>query len=118
MNINHFHIGTKNLKNSVDFYCGFFGFTKKFDHDPGIFLENQNGFLLAIDPVSEVPSLPSWFHFGFCLNSEAEVLKIYNLVKEKKVPIARDLLAKDGQFASFYIFDPDGYKIEVSWHNE
>ena len=68
-NINHVHIGTKHLNKSVDFYCKIFGFKKKFDHEPGVFLHNEAGFLIAIDPVDEVPQFPSWFHFGFCLNT-------------------------------------------------
>lgn len=118
MNLNHIHIGTKDLKKSVEFYSDIFGFKKKFDHDPGVFLDNESGFLIAIDPVDEVPQLPSWFHLGFCLNSEVEVQKLYRLVKEKGVRIARDMMAEKDQFASFFILDPDGYKIEVSWHNE
>jgi catechol 2,3-dioxygenase-like lactoylglutathione lyase family enzyme len=118
MNLNHIHIGTNDLKGSVDFYSSIFGFKKKFDHEPGIFLDNEAGFLIAIDPVDEVPLLPSWFHLGFCLSSEAEVQKVYRLVKEKNVKIARDMMAEKDQFASFFILDPDGYKIEVSWHNE
>lgn len=118
MNLNHIHIGTKDLKSSVEFYSSVFGFKKKFDHDPGIFLDNEAGFLLAIDPVDEVPQLPSWLHIGFCLDTEAEVQRLYQKVKQDNIRIARDMMAEPGQFASFYIYDPDGYKIEVSWHND
>ena len=118
MTLNHIHIGTKDLKKSVEFYSNLFGFKKKFDHDPGIFLDNEAGFLIAIDPVEEVPVFPSWFHVGFCLNSEIEVQMIYQKAQDMNVKIARDMMAEKGQFASFFIFDPDGYKIEVSWHNE
>ena len=118
MNLNHIHIGTKDLEKSVDFFSALFGFKKKFDHEPGIFLDNEDGFLIAIDPVDDIPTFPSWFHIGFCLSSEAEVQKIYQKAKEMKAKIARDMMAEKDQFASFFIFDPDGYKIEVSWHNE
>ena len=33
MTLNHIHIGTKDLKRSVDFYTRLFGFKKKFDHN-------------------------------------------------------------------------------------
>ena len=39
-------------------------------------------------------------------------------MKSKNVDIVRDMLAEKGEFASFYVNDPDGYKIEISWHNE
>ncbi len=106
------------MNKSVGFYSSLFGFKKKFDHEPGVFLDNEAGFLLAIDPVHEIPSFPSWFHIGFCLSSELEVQKIYKKAKEMKAIIARDMMAEKDQFASFFILDPDGYKIEVSWHNE
>ena len=118
MTLNHIHIGTKDISSSIKFYINLFGFSKKFDHGEGVFLENKMGFLIAIDPVSELPKLPSWFHLGFCLQSEKEVLDLYDKCIEMKVNIARDMLKEPNEFASFYILDPDGYKIEVSWHNE
>ena len=118
LNINHIHIGTMDLKKSVDFYSSIFGFKKKFDHDPGIFLDNEAGFLIAIDPVDEIPKFPSWFHIGFCLDSESEVQKIYQKVKQSDIEIAREMMTEKDQFTSFFIYDPDGYKIEVSWHSE
>ena len=31
--------------------------------------------------------------------------------------IGRELMSEKGEFASFYIKDPDGDKLEISWHN-
>lgn len=61
-NINHIHIGTKDLKKVVDFHSSIFGFKKKFDYDPGIFLDNEAGFLIVIDLVDEVPLVWPRFH--------------------------------------------------------
>lgn len=83
MNINHIHIGTRDLKSSVLFYQTYFGFKKK-----------------------------------FCLDNEAEVIRIYDRMKSDGVSMARDLMKEPNEFASFFALDPDGYKIEVSWHNE
>lgn len=118
MTLNHVHLGSKNVKSSVDFYSSVFGFKKKFDHGEGVFIENAAGFLIAIDPTDEIPVLPSWFHLGFCLKSESEALSMYNKCRELKVKVARDLMHQQNEFASFFITDPDGYKIEVSWHKE
>lgn len=118
MTLNHIHLGTTNMPASRKFYENYFGFYKKFDHDDGIFLENKEGFLLAIDPVSEVPELPSWYHLGFCLDSEDKVFKIYEQMKSNKEAIARDMLSSKNEFASFFVRDPDGNKIEISWHAE
>lgn len=118
MTLNHLHIGTKNLESSRRFYETYFGFKKKFDHAPAIFLEDEKGFLLAIDPVESIPAFPSWYHLGFCLDSEERVLSIYEKMKNDRVSMATDMMAESGQFASFFVLDPDGYKLEVSWHRE
>ncbi len=118
MNLNHVHLGTKNIKNSVEFYSSVFGFKKKFDHPPGVFLENKAGFLIAIDPVDELPNFPSWYHLGFCLGTEKEALDMYQKCKTLNVKIVRDIMHEQSQFASFFIADPDGNKLEISWHNE
>ena len=118
MTLNHIHIGTKDLKKSVDFYASLFGFKKKFDHGEGVFIENSSGFLIAIDPVNELPKFPDWYHLGFCLKSEQEALEMYKKCKMLDVKIARDLVQEKDQYASFFVLDPDGNKIEISWHNE
>ena len=118
MTLNHVHLGTRDLKKSVDFYTTIFDFKKKAEHGAGIFIENPAGFLIAIDPVSELPVFPSWYHLGFCLSTEKEVLGLYEKCKALNVTIVRDIIRKENQFASFYINDPDGNKLEISWHNE
>lgn len=119
MTINHLHLGTKDLAKSVDFYSHYFGFKKKFDHPPGIFLECREGkFLLAIDPVENLPQMPKWYHYGFCLPSEVQVLDLYSKMKSGSAQIVRELMHEKDQFASFFVNDPDGNRIEVSWHNE
>ena len=118
MTLNHIHLGTKDLTKSIDFYSRIFGFGKEFDHGSGVFLKNKAGFLIAIDPVAEIPRLPDWYHLGFCLATEQDVLNLYQKCADHKVQIARDMRHEANQFASFYILDPDGYKIEISWHRE
>ena len=118
MNLNHVHLGTKNLLLFQDFYKKYFGFEKKFDHGQGAFLTNSSNFLIAVDPVETLPDLPNWYHLGFCLDSEAEVLEIYKKMKGDNVNIVRDMLAESGSFASFFVRDPDGNKLEISWHAE
>ena len=116
MNLNHVHLGTKNLSVFLDFYKRYFGFEKKFDHGNGAFLANSSNFLIAVDPVEELPSFPEWYHLGFCLDSEEEVLNIYKQMKTDDIKIVRELIAEKGEFASFYIKDPDENKLEISWH--
>ena len=118
MTLNHVHLGTKNLNAIQKFYETYFGFSKKFDHGVGVFLTDKKGFLIAIDPVDELPKLPEWYHLGFCLDNSKEVFEIYERMKANKENIVRDMKTADNEFASFFVKDPDGNKIEVSWHNE
>ena len=118
MNLNHVHLGTKNLQASRAFYERYFGFQKKYHHGDGVFLSNSAGFLIAIDPVDELPNFPAWYHLGFCLNSEAEAFELYKSMKAGNENIVREMKHSSGEYASFYVHDPDGNKIEISWHNE
>ena len=116
MTLNHLHLGTKNLKAFLEFYERYFGFKKKFDHGDGAFLVNESHFLIAVDPVKTLPDFPEWYHFGFCLDKEADVFQVYEKMRKGQVHIVRDMLAEEGSFASFFVKDPDGHKIEISWH--
>lgn len=118
MTLNHVHLGTKNLAAIQKFYETYFGFSLKFAHGSGVFLSNASGFLIAIDPVPELPKFPEWYHLGFCLETSEEVFAIYEKVKSGQANIVREMLSEEGEFASFFVKDPDGNKIEVSWHRE
>lgn len=116
MNLNHVHLGTKNIDAFQNFYKHYFGFEKTFDHGQGAFLTNESGFLIAVDPVDALPELPDWYHLGFCLESEAEVFETYKKMKDGNANIVRDMRAEAGSYASFFVKDPDGNKLEISWH--
>lgn len=118
MTMNHVHLGTQNIESAIKFYENYFQFWKKSNHGEGVFLINKAGFLIAIDPVENLPTLPDWYHLGFCLNSKEDVLKLYESMKANGVKIVRDLAMSPDEFASFFVKDPDGNKIEISWHNE
>jgi len=118
MTLNHIHLGTKNLKAIQTFYEVYFGFKKMFDHGEGVFLINSSKFLIAIDPVETLPVFPDWYHLGFCLDTEAEVLKIYEKMKYSNENIVKDLKVSPNEYAVFFVKDPDGNKIEVRWSNE
>lgn len=118
MTLNHVHLGTKNLMSFQDFYGRYFGFQKKFEPGDGAFLTNSSGFLIAVDPVDSLPQLPDWYHLGFCVQTEGEVFAIYNQMKADGANIVRTMRAEKGSYASFFVTDPDGNKLEVSWHDE
>ena len=41
---------------------------------------------------------------------------IYDKMNSQGVKFAKDYQEYGDDAAAFYAFDPDGYKIEVSWH--
>ncbi len=118
MTLNHLHIGTRDLGKSKEFYETFFGFKKQFDHGDGVFLENEAGFLLAIDPVVEIQKFPECFHIGFCLQTKNQVQSIYEKMMSLGIIMTKEYQEYGSDAAAFYTLDPDGYKIEVSWHND
>lgn len=50
------------------------------------------------------------------MKSEADVFALYARLREGGATVVRDMLAEPGEYASFYVTDPDGIRIEVSWH--
>ncbi len=119
MTLNHLHIGSTNLEKSQNFYKTFFGFKKKFSHgDKGVFLEDDKGFLMAIDEYDIVEPFPSWFHIGYCLDSKEQVKNIYDNMLKNDIKILKDYEEYGDEAAAFYAYDPDGNKIEVSWHKD
>ena len=118
MTINHLHIATKDMHRSMHFYTRHLNFAKKMDHGEGVFLQDSEGFLLAIDPVEDIPSFPDWFHLGFCMQNKEQVKQIYDSMAAAGVKFAKDYQEYGSEAVAFYAYDPDGYKIEVSWHRE
>lgn len=74
--------------------------------------------MIAIDPVDKLPEFPAWFHLGFTLDNPKDVKAIYEKMKTGGVRFAKDYQEYGDDAVSFYCYDPDGYKYEVSWHRE
>ena len=118
MTINHVHLAATNIAATRAFYERYFGFRLEFEHGEGLFLRDAAGFLIALDPTAQAPVFPAWFHLGFCLDSADAVRSVHGRMAEGGAPIARELLDEPGEYASFFVSDPDGLHIEVSWHAE
>ena len=100
------------------FYEDFFGFTLLFEHEPGVFLQDDDGFQLALDPLEgdEKVEFPSWYHFGFCLNSMIEVKELYEKMKAAGVQFCSEYREFGADAANFYCWAPGPYKMEVTWN--
>ncbi len=118
MNINHLHLNAVDVGASTKFFGTYFGFRKKADHGDGVFLVNDDGFLVAIDPMKDEYLFPNWFHYGFCLDDGDQVKRVYERMQEGDVPIAKELIEFEGEAVAFRCVDPNGCQVEVSWHAE
>jgi len=120
MKLNHLHINVPNVKKAQDFYQNFFNFKVEFEHGDGVFLKDDVGFLLAIDPLqdNEAVDFPKWFHFGFCLESAKEVKDLYEKMKEDGVEFTRDYKEFGKDAANFYCRAPGSYNLEVTWNRD
>lgn len=118
MTPNHVHLASTRVEDTVAFYERFFGFFVSAKHGAGFFLRNAEGFLIALDPTETPHEFPAWFHLGFCLSSERAVHELHAVFGAAGIEPVRKLLAEPGEHASFYVQDPDGVRIEVSWHAE
>jgi catechol 2,3-dioxygenase-like lactoylglutathione lyase family enzyme len=114
MDLNHIQLNTTDVSAAAKFYERYFGFSKQTKHGDGLFLWNQQEFMMAINPLPENPVFPDWFHIGFRFDSVAEVKSMYSRMKEEKSPIKVELNEHD-DFVFFRCIDPTGYIVEVFW---
>ena len=114
MDINHLHLAVADVNRSEKFYSEHLGFKRKTVHGKILFLTNEAGFDLALDPEYAPEKLPDWFHFGFRLESSVEVRDLFAKMTEKSVTIHK-ALQEYNDWIFFRCADPDGYLIEVYW---
>jgi catechol 2,3-dioxygenase-like lactoylglutathione lyase family enzyme len=116
--LNHLHVNVPDVAAARNFYETFFGFTLDFEHGDGVFLKDDIGFQLALDPLpaGTAASFPDWYHFGFCMPSAAEVRTIYDRMVAAGVRFAREYREFGDDAANFYCWAPGPYKLEVSWN--
>lgn len=120
MKLNHLHIAVPDVKKAQHFYETFFNFKVAFEHGTCLFLKDDVGFLLAIDPLekNEKVNFPSWYHFGFCVDSAAKVKELYSRMKDSGVEFARDYKEFGDAGANFLCWSPGPFKMEVSWNKD
>src|SRR5262245_42142568 len=114
MDLNHMHLAVANLSRSRDFYATCFGFRDKETFAGMHFMDNDEGFVLALDPGAKPEKLPAWFHFGCAMQTPADVRALYEAVVQFGAQVTRPLHEAD-DIAVFICEDVDGYKIEAYW---
>jgi catechol 2,3-dioxygenase-like lactoylglutathione lyase family enzyme len=114
MDLNHLHLAVDDLERAKAFYRDYFGFRATAVHGKIQFMENDEGFHLALDPAYKAEPLPRWFHFGARLSTVAAVEALHARLAAGTKAVTRPLERYAGH-VFFHCADPDGYKIEVYW---
>lgn len=114
MDMNHIQLNTADVEAAAKFYGHFFDFTVQKRHGNGLFLWNQLGFMMAVNPLPENPVFPDWFHIGFRFDTPEEVKSLYKKMTVENSPIKAELQEHD-DFVFFRCLDPTGYVVEVFW---
>lgn len=114
MQMNHLHLHVRDLGAARAFYERWFGFREFTTHGPILFLRDAGGLDLALAPDTDPAALPSWFHFGFRLDTPDDVRALRAEMAAAEVPLG-DVYVDDPDFTCFRCQDPDGYQIEIYW---
>ena len=125
MKINHFIIGSDNVKKSTTFYCDLFGFQKS-DDDPGAdggqVLHGEHSELLILP--FKVERLPNPVHFAFEVDDIKKFEAMLSLAEQMGLK-PRSEPSKNSErgfgifkrgtttFKNFYVSDPSGSNVEV-----
>ena len=112
MTLGHIQLNTPKLEEQVSFYEKYFDFKRK-QHGKGWFLWNRAGFLMAVNPLEEIPQMPKWFHIGFRYESKDEVRTLHSKLKSDGFNVGEIDDFED--YMQFRFPDPTGYVVEVFW---
>ena len=114
MRLNHLHLHVRDRSAAESFYAKWLGMDVMRRGESLTFLADEDGFELALMDDREPIPMPSWFHFGYRLNSAREVVDLHDRMREAGVGIVKPMY-RDESLVSFRCADPDGYAIEIYW---
>lgn len=116
MNLDHLALVVTDKERSRDFYETFLGFDHgpvTHDEDGTLIIRNAHGFSLALHPVTQVPPMAEFSHFGFGVKDANEVRTIRARIEKAGFSVVD--FTEEARYVSVKFLDPDGYKIEVTW---
>jgi catechol-2,3-dioxygenase len=114
MNLKHLHLHVRDRTASERFYETWLGLRVAQRGETTTFMNDGDGFDLALMDDESPAEMPPWFHFGTKLGTAADVVATHERMKQASVPIAKPLY-RDEMLVSFRCTDPDGYAIEIYW---
>jgi catechol 2,3-dioxygenase-like lactoylglutathione lyase family enzyme len=114
MKLRHLHLHVRDRSRAEGFYRDWFGMRLAHHGSERTFMTDEAGFDLALMDDATPVALPSWFHFGYRLQSSDAVVTLHDRMVKADVRIARPLYT-DPDLVSFRCADPDGYAVEIYW---
>lgn len=126
VNLDHFVLTVKDLKQSINFYHDVIGLPIIDDQTNNDFASLRCGqSLLRFRKLSNdvgaiVANNLSTGNFDFCLETSDSVDEVINNFKQHDIPIELGPVTKHGakgKMTSVYVRDPDGNLVEISSYN-
>ncbi len=112
--LGHLNLKVSNLERSAQFYREILAMEELASDLPRrIFLSAGNDVLTLEKTARGICS--QGFHFGFIMESEQEVTRWAELLRNKGILIDEKVV--EGMGRSIYFNDPDGYTIEIFYFN-
>jgi catechol 2,3-dioxygenase-like lactoylglutathione lyase family enzyme len=113
--VRHLHLASRDHLQSQRFYEAYFGFHfdalfPRGDQPAATILRSPSGFQIYLEGPSD-GRLPSWFHFGFLVASDAECRDLHDRMQRSGVPIVRPLIS--APFTNYFCTDPDSHLVQV-----
>lgn len=116
MKLNHLNLAVPDVATVASFMEKIFGFETVDIKGNNIIavLKGEDNFILVLTTLRQDESTyPSDFHFGFILDTEAEVLSKYEQLVAEGIEVSR-MPAKIRNSYAFYFHIPGGIMMEVS----
>jgi catechol 2,3-dioxygenase-like lactoylglutathione lyase family enzyme len=113
--VKHVHLASRDHDVSLRFYETYFGFRfdsifLRGDQPAATVLRSPTGFQVYLEGVSG-ERLPSWFHFGFLVESAADCRELHDRMRRDGVTIVRPLVSEP--FTNYFFADPDEHLVQV-----
>lgn len=116
MKLRHLGLPVVDSDQSLRFYATYFGFdpdTATRYPDGTTIVRNDDGFDLALHPVSRPEPPRGFLHFGFRMSEPNQV----HALRERLEADGVDIVEQDDEpdLVSFKCLDPDGWRVEAYW---
>ncbi len=113
--IKHIHLASRDHEVSRRFYETYFGlrFDSTFargDQPAATILRSPAGFQIYLEGASS-EQLPSWFHFGFFVESAAACRELHERMQRDGARIVRPLVSEP--FTNYFFADPDDHLVHA-----